>query len=161
MKERAARPHGDTGPSGVAALEAPPPRRRRVAESTVRIDADRAGLFAFEAFIDNLRFILPSEHARLKLTGGEILDNLIRHSAPLAEGCALVRVARRHSGLYLSFFFRSPSFAAYSKRLQDHEPIFDHRARRWHGMGLRMCRNLSASLIFRAGSIRDRVIIKF
>ena len=161
MKEREVRPVRDSGLAGVAALDAPPPRRRRAAESTLRIEADRAGAFAFEAFIDGLRFVHPSEHARLKLTGGEILDNLIRHSSPLADGCALVRVARRSSGLYLSFFFRSPSFAAYSRRIHDHEPIFDHDARRWHGMGLRMCRNLSASLTFRAGSLRDRVIIRF
>lgn len=135
--------------------------RRRIAEATAFLAAGREGVFAFEAFTEALLFLDRRERARLKLAGGEIIDNLIRHAAPLDRGIVAIRAARRGASVYLCFFFKSPTFAAYADRCVDHEPVYDRSARRWHGMGLRMCRNLSTSLHLRAGSRCDRIIIRF
>jgi anti-sigma regulatory factor (Ser/Thr protein kinase) len=136
-------------------------QRHRAEEARIRILVERSGIFAFERFIARLPFVKPTELNRIKLAGDEIFDNLLRHAAPLMGGTATVRVARRGRDLYLQFFFKSSSFAAYAARVRDHEPIFDHQARRWHGMGLRMTRNLTSSLRFRAGDHCDRIIIRF
>lgn len=137
-----------------------PRKLPRAAEATIRIRVARESIFAFEEFIDLLPFPSPSERARLKLAGSEIFDNLVRHSSPVEGGSATIRAAMRGNQLYLIFAFKSPSFASYAARCFDYEPIFDHHARRWHGMGLRMTRNLSSSLVFRAGDFVDRVIIR-
>jgi hypothetical protein len=137
-------------------------RRSRSAEANIRLIVERSGIFALERFMDRVDFVRPSERSRLKLAGGEIFDNLLRHAAPLKGGLASVRIARRlDRDLYLFFYFKSPSFADYAARVTDHEPIFDHGLRRWHGMGLRMTRNLSSSLSFRTGEACDRIIIRF
>lgn len=135
--------------------------RRRPSEATLRIEVVREAIFELEDFFEGLDFAAPSERSRLKLAGSEIFDNLVKHSSPVEGGSASVRVARRSGVLYLLFAFKSPSFAGYAERVFDYEPIFDHHARRWHGMGLRMTRNLSSSLHFRAGSRLDRIIIRF
>lgn len=135
--------------------------KRRKTEATISLAVEREGIFAFEAFLDSIDFASEAERSRLKLAGSEIFDNLVKHASPLAGGLATVRVARRSGILYLIFGFKSPTFGDYATRCFDYEPIFDHRARRWRGMGLRMTRNLSSDLRFRAGSMLDRVIIRF
>lgn len=135
--------------------------RRRSAEATLKISVTREKIFALEDFVDSIDFVAANERARLKLAGSEIFDNLVKHSSPIEGGLATVRVARRRGTLFFLFAFRSPSFAAYAARCFDYEPVFDHHARRWHGMGLRMTRNISSSLSFRSGTLLDRVIIRF
>ncbi len=138
-----------------------PSARRRATEATLRIAVVREGIFVLEDFIDSLDFAAATERSRLKLAGSEIFDNLVKHSTPIEGDSAIVRAARRAGVIYLIFGFKSPSFATYVQRCRDYEPVFDHHARRWHGMGLRMTRNLSSSLRFRPGSLVDRVIIRF
>lgn len=160
-----------------------PRPRRRAAEATENLAANAAGVFAFEDFIDSVPFLESREANRLKLAGGEIFDNLIRHAAPLDGGVTIVRCARRSSGLYLSFYFKSPSFAAHaacsscgrieedialgmdSKSLPEKDdemaPFFDPFIGRWRGIGIRMCKNLSSSLLLRAGPRLDRIFIAF
>jgi anti-sigma regulatory factor (Ser/Thr protein kinase) len=135
--------------------------RRRSAEATIRLIVEKSGVFAFERFLDRIDFVLPSERLRLKLAACEIYDNLLRHAVPLVDGTAVIRVSRRNGTLSVGFHFKSPSFAAYSLRTGDHDPVFDRTSRRWHGMGLRMVRKLSTSLVFRAGELCDRVFIRF
>lgn len=140
--------------------QVPPPRKRRV-EATIHLPVLRENIFILESFIDSLEFAGPTERSRLKLAGSEIFDNLVKHSSPIEGGLVTIRAARRKGTLFLIFGFKSPTFADYAARCSDYEPVFDHHARRWHGMGLRMTRNLSSSLSFRAGNLLDRVIIRF
>ncbi|HUX40619.1 MAG TPA: hypothetical protein VMV83_05570 [Rectinemataceae bacterium] len=155
------RPGTAATPSGTELSFRVPSARQRNAESTISLAVEREGIFAFEAFLDSIDFASEAERSRLKLAGSEIFDNLVKHASPLAGGMATLRVARRGGILYLIFGFKSPTFGDYATRCYDYEPIFDHRARRWRGMGLRMTRNLSSDLRFRAGSMLDRVIIRF
>lgn len=135
--------------------------RARAAEATVVLPAERAGILVFEDFVDELDFLEPEEARRLRLAGGEIFDNLVRHAAPLEGGAATLRAARRGGRAQLFFYFKSSRFAAYAARCGDHEPYFDSSSRRWHGMGLRMCRNLARRLVLRAGDLVDRIVLVF
>ncbi len=152
---------GELSPAEAVPGSRPPSSPARAAEATISIEVEREGIFAFEHFIDSLDFTSESEGAKLKLAGSEIFDNLVKHASPVAGGMATVRATRRRGVLYLFFAFKSPSFREYAARCFDYEPIFDNRARRWRGMGLRMTRNLSSDLRFRAGTLLDRVIIRF
>ena len=154
--------------------------RLRPAEATDTLIASAAGILDFEEFIDSLPFLSVAERNRLKLSGGEIFDNLIRHAEPLEGGTIIVRCARRPTGLVLAFYFRSPAFASFAacsscgkaepdlllagssaSSTGDDEmaPFFDPLIGRWRGIGLRMCRNLSTSLVLRAGPRMDRIYI--
>jgi hypothetical protein len=125
------------------------------------------GISDFEQFVDGIGFLATDERNRMKLAGGEIFDNLVRHALPLQDATTIVRAARRPSGLFLAFYFKSASFASYAagsscvKSEDDELPFFDPLIGRWRGIGLRMCRNLSASLVLRAGSRIDRIYIAF
>ena len=74
-----------------------------------------------------------------------------------------VRAARRGGSVILAFYFRSTSFAAFAggEGPASREPFFDPAHRRWRGIGLVMCRNLSTRLVFRPGSRMDRIFLEF
>lgn len=175
----ASAPEGTSRPAG-AARPAAPGRRLRAAEATETLIASAAGILDFEEFVDSLAFLSRDERNRFMLAGGEIFDNLIRHAEPLAAGSITVRCARRpHGGLMLAFYFKSPAFADFAAcsscgRTEERSaqaaeadgpedemaPFFDPLIGRWRGIGLRMCRNLSTSLLLRSGSQMDRIFIK-
>jgi hypothetical protein len=144
--------------------------RNRRAEASTLLSPDRAGVFAFEEFIGGLPFLCPREAASMKLAGGELFDNLIRHASPLEGNLILLRAAKRRSGPYLAFFFKSPKFGRYAlehaaaaaggeQALE--EPFFDPLIGRWRGIGVLMCRNLSSGLYLRSGEKVDRIYISF
>lgn len=148
-----------------AAGEAAPPRAR-AAEATARLPALPAGVFAFERFVDGLGFAAVGERHRLKLAGSEIFDNIMHHATPLEDGAVIVRAARRGGSLFLAFYFKSLTFAAYAASCADEGadsegPTFDRERRRWRGIGLRMCRNLARSVRFRSGDSLDRIYLRF
>jgi hypothetical protein len=156
-------------------------RTRRAEDSRVLI-AHASGIGDFEDFVDGLSFARRDEKLRVKLAGSEIFDNLVRHAAPLETGSLVVRAARRGASLYLAFYFKSLSFGAFAAtsacgrtedeygRVKDSAclvtedecaPFFDPAMGRWRGIGLRMCRCLSSSLLLRSGSRMDRIFIRF
>jgi len=138
-----------------------PARGARRAESTVVLPASAEACPAFEDFVDSLAFLASRERARLRLAGGEILDNLVRHAAPLERDRLSIRAAKRPGGIVLAFFFRSPSFASFAARCSDPEPLFDPVKRRWRGIGMVMCRNLSSRVRLRPGERLDRIFLSF
>ncbi len=136
-------------------------RAARRHEATLLLAAAPASVLEFEDFVDALDFLGSRERDRLKLAGDEILDNLIRHSAPLEGGGIKVRAARRKDRIVLNFFFRSPGFAAFAASCGDPEPLFDPHHRRWRGIGMVMCRNLALSIGLVPGSLVDRIFMVF
>lgn len=155
--------------------------RRRKQESTAILPATAAGIFDFEAFVEALPFLSANEKNKLKLAGGEIFDNLIRHAAPLEGEVAIIRAARRGARLYLAFYFKSHAFAPYAASSScgktepasllgfdstaeleyEDAPFFDPLIGRWRGIGIHMCKNLTLSLSLRAGSRLDRIYLVF
>jgi hypothetical protein len=141
-----------------------PSRPGQRTERNIVLDARLSSLLDFEAFVDGLDFASPAERDRMKLAGGEILDNIVKHGSPLEGDRIYARAARRGGSPVLGFFFRSPSFAAFAGQDWPRaaaEPLFDPAHRRWRGIGLVMCSNLSRSLSFRSGSRMDRIFLTF
>jgi anti-sigma regulatory factor (Ser/Thr protein kinase) len=136
-------------------------RPGRKAEATIFLEAQIVSILQVEDFIDSLEFLLPAEHDRLKIAAGEIFDNLVRHASPLEDGRLALRATKRASGIVLGFYFRSETFASFASSCADFEPLFDPAHRRWRGMGLLMCRNLSSVLRFRPGTRLDRILLSF
>ena len=118
----------------------------------------------YDGFIRSLGFLEGREPAMLIVAGDEVLDNLITHGEISAAGvCVLVR--KRRSGLTLGFFVDSHrEFAEFAMSADDRggsRPRFDQRERRWHGLGLSMCRNIATSVRYRPGDLVDRVFLGF
>ena len=145
-----------------------PPETR--AESTTVLEARTAAVMDFEDFVDALGFLSRAERDRLKLAGGEILDNIVKHASPVAGpssggiGRIAVRAARRAGSPGLAFYFRSPAFSAFAASSASElatKPLFDPAHRRWRGIGLVMCRNLARRVVFRPGEDMDRIFLEF
>jgi len=136
-------------------------RRSRRHKRVLTIEALPESIFAYEEFVDGLDFLKRRERFRLKLAGGEILDNLVRHAAPMERDLVTIMAVGREKGIYLYFFFRSPCFPAFAAGCGDPEPFFDPSHGRWRGIGMVMCRNLSSALVMRSGSRVDRIILRF
>jgi hypothetical protein len=144
--------------------------RATKAESTVSLEAKTAAVMDFEDFVDALGFLTGHERDRLKLAGGEILDNIVKHASPVecpsrgGAGRIAVRAARRAGSPVLAFYFRSPSFSAFAASSASElatKPLFDPAHRRWRGIGLVMCRNLARRVVFRPGESMDRIFLEF
>ena len=129
-------------------------------EATVVLEAKGASILDFEDFADGLDFLTSRERDRLKIAGGEILDNIVKHATPVRRCLIRARAARRGDSILLGFYFRSPSFAAFvaidaEGEAVAAEPLFDPAHRRWRGIGLVMCRNLARKVVFRPGEAME------
>jgi hypothetical protein len=139
-------------------------RPARGNERDLVLEARPSAVFDFEDFAESLDFLPPLERGRLKVAGSEILDNIVKHASPLEGGALRVRAALRGPAVLLSFYFRSPNFAAFAEgdwAAAASEPLFDPAHRRWRGIGLVMCRNLARKVCFRPGSSLDRIFLEF
>ncbi len=134
------------------------------AKASVALEARPESILAFEDFVSGLGFLSPLERDRLMLAGGEIFDNIVKHSFPVERRHIVARVKRGNDSLLLGFYFRAHSFAAFAAedaRSESPEPLYDPAHRRWRGIGLVMCRNLSRRLVFRPGEAMDRIFLEF
>jgi hypothetical protein len=139
-------------------------RAGRRAERSVVLDALPASVLDFEAFVEGNDFLSREERDRIKLAGSEILDNIVKHASPVLLCRIHARVARRGKTVLLGFYFQAPNFAAFAVGgdfQAPAEPLFDPERRRWRGMGLVMCRNLSRKISFRPGELMDRIFLEF
>jgi hypothetical protein len=140
--------------------------RVRTAEATTVLEAKTASILGYESFVDDLTFLSERDRCCLKLAGGEIFDNIIKHAAPVRGGRLITRAARRAGSrcILLGFYFSSKSFdsiAVEAAKTEEAKPVFDPTRRRWHGIGLVMCRNLARRVSFRPGETMDRIYLEF
>jgi len=135
---------------------------RRVAD--LRLGRDSPAVPAFEEFTATLEFLSSGERSVLTIAGDEVIENLITHGEVGPAGIA-VRVRKAPDRLILSVLVESHSrFADFAGEVASGElpgPRYNTELRRWHGLGLTMCRNLASRVSYRAGELTDRVILEF
>ena len=163
MAEARAAAAGEPRPASAAGACAGPVPRSRPGrrEASLELGAEPSSVLELERFVEGLGFLAARERDRMKLAGDEILDNLVKHAAPIEGGRILARAARRGDGIFLGFYFRSARFADFASSCGDPEPLFDPEWRRWRGIGLRMCRNLCRGICMRSGGRHDRILLRF
>jgi hypothetical protein len=152
----------NAGPESGRGVAAARPRRT---EATIVLESRLSSIATFEGFVEGLGFLDAPERDRLTISGGEILDNIVKHAYPVLGDTVVLRASRRRPGgpLLLGFYFRSPAFAAFAAKEAEgsSEPLFDPAHRRWRGIGLAMCRNLARKVSFRPGLRMDRIFLEF
>lgn len=118
----------------------------------------------FEAFVQSVDFLSERERSLLVVAGDEVVDNLLTHGEIGRKGISVL-LRKRPDGLTLGLFVQSHyAFAQFTACLDETPPLgprYNPDLRRWHGLGLTMCRNLTSSISYRAGEKLDRVFMTF
>lgn len=143
------------------------PRReagRHAPVADKRLTKGHEAVSGLETFIAGLGFLSPAERCALVIAGGEVVDNLISHGEVGSAGIT-VRVRKEPDGILMFVLVEShQSFSDFAKAVQSGQvpgPRYNTELKRWHGLGLTMCRNLATRIHYRAGELTDRVILEF
>jgi len=126
-----------------------------------RFPSNLSAIPLFEDWIEAADFPDGTLRNRVKLAGEEVLDNLIRHAAPLSAGLIWARLGISGRNATLSFRFRSAAFRDFARSGGKPRAVYDSRDGRWRGLGLFMIASLSARVRCRCGWILDRVDAEF
>ncbi len=128
-------------------------------QARIRLRGDLSELVALETFIGGLGFLPGSERARCLLVATETFDNIARYGSLSPRARVLVSV--RVVGGHVEFRFRYPTdtFSELLSAVHTTKPRYDREARRYRGLGLRMCSNLSSSIAFRRGLFKALITI--
>lgn len=115
----------------------------------------------FEDWLDTVSFSDRKLEDRVKLAGEEILDNLIRHSGPLAGGSLRIELRVDAQTARLTFHFRSAAFRRFARSGGTPKADYDARDRRWRGLGLFMIGYLTRRVAYHTGLQGDRIEAEF
>ncbi len=141
-----------------------PASRKGQQKARIKIPNSPEAVMRFEAFVRSLGFLSEREKMLLLIAGDEVVDNLLNHGEVGRQG---IRAAarKRLSGITLGIFVQSHKrFAEFAACLDEDPPSgprYNPSLRRWHGLGLTMCRNLARTVHYRAGERMDRVFLEF
>lgn len=133
-------------------------------KARTRLPKKPYAVLMYEDFVRSLGFLSEKELQPLLIAGDEVVDNLITHGEVGRQGIRVV-VKKRAYGVTLAVFVQSHrrfhEFAACLDDAPPSGPRYNPMTRRWHGLGLTMCRNLARSVHYRAGERMDRVFMEF
>ncbi|HOC29377.1 MAG TPA: hypothetical protein PKH40_06840 [Treponemataceae bacterium] len=126
----------------------------------IRLDPVMANLPLLEDFIAGTSFLETTECNKALLISTEIFENIIMHSA----GFRFLRVyvdigISRNDFITLVFRYRTRNFRNIIRADGHTMPHYDHFSKRYRGLGLRMCRNLSSSITYKMGLLKSSIII--
>jgi anti-sigma regulatory factor (Ser/Thr protein kinase) len=124
----------------------------------IQLALSAASILRLEDFVDNHTGLARKERMRLKIAATEVFENILMHNRSLFNIPVLIRFygddTARLSIRYFSTHICSPG-------LPDCRctPYYDPKTRRYRGLGLRMCSNLTRSIVFRKGLFKREIII--
>lgn len=121
-------------------------------------------LLLFDEFLRGINFLTSRQLAKLVITGDETLSNLLNHGQVGQKGI-YIRIRKTGRVVLLMICVEShESFRIFAERYQKGDlpgPRFNKELKRWHGLGLSMCQNLTKKLVYRAGEITDRIFMEY
>ncbi len=113
-----------------------------------------------EDFIAGASFLEPGERNRALIVSTEMFENIVMHSASLGFLRAFVDVRiSKTNKVELFFRYRTINFLNIIRADGHTSPHYDPSSRRYRGLGLRMCHNLSRSITYRKGLLKSTIII--
>lgn len=113
-----------------------------------------------EDWLYSQSFLTKNDCSRLILISNEILENIVAHSNDLLGKKVIFRIRKNSKHIYLTVFFKSTNFENYAKsRKYIKETAYDPISERYHGLGMKMVKNLSKKLYFHCGSQLDSIMI--
>ena len=112
-----------------------------------------------ERFILELTEIPVPVRNRMVITASEIFDNIISHSKRLSGSIRIK--AFYDSSIRLLFVFHSHNFEMFIVNPDELKVYYDSKTRRYRGMGLMMCYNLSSAIHYRMTYKYNAILIRF
>ena len=114
-------------------------------------------ILRLEEFVDTCSTLTGKVRLRLKLAATEVFENILMHNRSLFKLPVTMYLCEKDTPKLYIRYFSCPvrSFTLPESRLA---PYYDPVTRRYRGLGLRMCNNLSRSIVYRK-SLFTRVII--
>jgi len=123
---------------------------------------DYTNLAVLEAFMLQCDFLGETERLRATLVASEFFDNIVIHSRDRRGDASRSRVVvcvSKRKRIQIRLSYRTANFSEIIRANRTVLPHFDTASRRYRGLGLRMCRNLSSSVSFRQGLLKSTIII--
>ncbi len=126
-----------------------------------RVRVDAANIFLLEDFILSFPFSDSALAARTLLIATELFENITEHSKGFACPYRGVTVNLTNTGdkTEMRFSYATRNFSELTGAEKKARPYFDRAAGRYRGMGLLMCRKLSASMIYKKGLFKSTIMI--
>ncbi len=123
-----------------------------------RVAPDFANLERLERFVLDCPLLEGGERNRALLVVTEFFDNIVMHGRCPPGSLVSVRISRGRGGkaanggsVRILIAYRSPTFARMVASHETARPYFDGESRRYRGLGLLMCRNLTSDVSYRKG----------
>ncbi len=124
----------------------------------VRLLPEYANIPVLESFINTCDFLPQDAKNRLTLIATEIFDNIVTHNRfPFRKQVSLW--VRADSCVRLRISYGTCNFGEMIRANRTVAPHFDRDSGRYRGIGLRMCRNLAATVRFRRGLCSGTILI--
>jgi anti-sigma regulatory factor (Ser/Thr protein kinase) len=115
-------------------------------------------LLGLEAFISSVPWLSQDEKNRALIIAGETFDNIVCHSDLRSYHRIRVRVSKGRD-VRLLILFKDPGFKRFARNVPEIKPYFDSTQHRYRGLGVLMCKELSRSIRYRAGSRYDSILV--
>lgn len=116
-------------------------------KESIIVDHRPECIFDIERFIESVPDIGANKRNRLLIVATEIFDNILQHTVGHA-GKIHVRIYKTEP-VTLIFRFKSSNFEIFISNIRNNHPYYDKDMRRYRGMGVQMCYNLSRSIHYR------------
>lgn len=124
----------------------------------IRLAPDYANLPVLESFVMNCPLLEGGETHRAMLVVTEYFDNIVMHGKGLSKGPVDISV-RKNGRVRIALSYRTSNFGDVIAADASAKPYFDSVTRRYRGLGLRMCQNLSAGISYRQGLFKSFITI--
>ena len=125
---------------------------------SIRLALRAASILSLEDFVDNCTGLARKERMRMKIAATEVFENILMHNRTMFNLPVTVRFVHDDT-LCLEIKYYSTSICSPGFPDSRFAPYYDPKTRRYRGLGLRMCNNLTRSIVFRKGLFKREIII--
>jgi anti-sigma regulatory factor (Ser/Thr protein kinase) len=124
----------------------------------IRVPADRAQLVTLEGFISACPLLSGRERDKAIIVATECFDNIVTHGRCAPRSLVTVRVTSGDETVIdLAYAIK-----AFDRVVASHNPVrpyYDPETRRYRGLGLLRCKNLTKKRSYRKGLFKGRIRI--
>lgn len=117
---------------------------------TLILNPNLENIITIESFILAHEYLNEEEKNKLLIISSEIFENIVHHAKNTGNKIYLRVYKNRKSSLI--FWFKSTNFDLLISNINKTKIYYDNKERRYRGMGVRMCYNLSECIHYRITS---------
>ncbi len=124
----------------------------------ISLAPDFANLSALESFVESCSFLEKEERLRILLIATEYFQNIVAYNRNPVRSAVDLRIVK-DAAVSLIIRYATRNFSELQRAADATSPHYDRETMRYRGLGLRMCKNLAASIQYKKGLFKSSVII--